>query len=289
VVTSTLGTEQTQQEPHQENVGPVSESMKTESISPSEKSTDADEKKKGKKRKSESGTNTPTQTQKKRKRGSKKKRRKGKKAQKPTQDLEEGEFEVESILDKRITTRGTEYFVKWVGFSDNENSWEPAENVFCLALIAKYEEETRQKRASRHLERIEEGEIKKSELEESEQQQPEQQQPEQQQPEQQQPEQQTEQQQPEQQPEQQTEQQQTEQQNDCGTTRMEIDQETETPLTSTHSSHDEQEKLENAQLLRQQSTTMTDTETEFSGSEEQCRPTNNDQSFTPDVVQQTSI
>jgi len=184
--------------------------------------------------------------------------------------LEQGEFEVESILDKRMTTRGTEYLVKWVGYSDNENSWEPAENVFCLALIAKYEEETRQKRASRHLERSVEGEEKQSELEQNSEQKPELQQPElqqpEQEPEQQQLEQEPGQQQPEQQQPEQPEQQQLEQQDHCGTTRMEIDQETETkietPFHSIHSSRDEQEKLENAQILRQQPTILTDTETE---------------------------
>lgn len=39
------------------------------------------------------------------------------------------EFEVEKILDKIITENGTKYFIKWKGFPNKKNTWEPVENV----------------------------------------------------------------------------------------------------------------------------------------------------------------
>jgi hypothetical protein len=42
----------------------------------------------------------------------------------------EDAWEVERIIDKRVTKRGrVQYLVKWVGYPDHENSWEPIENV----------------------------------------------------------------------------------------------------------------------------------------------------------------
>src|SRR3954463_2008038 len=43
------------------------------------------------------------------------------------------EFEVEQILDKRIKRKGRgqwiEYLVKWKGYEDYDNSWEPIDNL----------------------------------------------------------------------------------------------------------------------------------------------------------------
>jgi hypothetical protein len=39
------------------------------------------------------------------------------------------EFEVESILSHRVRLGKTSYLVKWAGFPDSENTWEPAENL----------------------------------------------------------------------------------------------------------------------------------------------------------------
>ena len=48
-----------------------------------------------------------------------------------TQDSRVGDIHmVEKILDKRVTPNGTvEYLIKWLGYSDVHNSWEPEENV----------------------------------------------------------------------------------------------------------------------------------------------------------------
>ena len=42
---------------------------------------------------------------------------------------EEEEYEVEAILNSRKKGQYIEYLVKWKGYSDAKNSWEPRENV----------------------------------------------------------------------------------------------------------------------------------------------------------------
>jgi hypothetical protein len=46
-------------------------------------------------------------------------------------DNEEGHYELETILDARLTRnkRGLQYFVKWKGYPDSENSWLPASGL----------------------------------------------------------------------------------------------------------------------------------------------------------------
>jgi len=61
-------------------------------------------------------------------------------------DLSEEEFIVEKILKMRTTKKGkVQYLLKWKGFSDNENTWEPAENLECPELIAAFMAEQKEK------------------------------------------------------------------------------------------------------------------------------------------------
>jgi len=54
--------------------------------------------------------------------------------------VEEEEFVVEKILNHRINKKGKkEYFMKWKGFTDADNTWEPAANLNCKELVEAYE------------------------------------------------------------------------------------------------------------------------------------------------------
>src|SRR5487761_1155848 len=58
----------------------------------------------------------------------------------PPPDLVEGqpEWEVEDILDSRVRRRKTQYLVKWKGYSDAHNSWEPKEHLHAPELLSTY-------------------------------------------------------------------------------------------------------------------------------------------------------
>jgi hypothetical protein len=49
----------------------------------------------------------------------------------PLPELIEGqqEWEIEQILDKRIYQGKTQYLIKWKGYLDMHNSWEPVGNI----------------------------------------------------------------------------------------------------------------------------------------------------------------
>ena len=55
----------------------------------------------------------------------------GKQYTRPPPDLVEGEeeFEVEAIIDSRIHRRKLQYLVKWKGYPQSDNTWEPVGNV----------------------------------------------------------------------------------------------------------------------------------------------------------------
>ncbi|KAI9498208.1 hypothetical protein BDB00DRAFT_925437 [Zychaea mexicana] len=58
------------------------------------------------------------------------------------EDLDEDEYEVEKILKHRSVLHGrkrlTEYYIKWKGFDDNWNTWEPDYKVDADELVNEY-------------------------------------------------------------------------------------------------------------------------------------------------------
>lgn len=52
---------------------------------------------------------------------------------------EEDEYEVEEIVEKRTKRGKVEYFIKWKGWSHDDNTWEPKANLDCKKIIEDFE------------------------------------------------------------------------------------------------------------------------------------------------------
>jgi len=62
------------------------------------------------------------------------------------QELVEEEYVVEKVVDKKILDDGgILYLIKWEGYPDSDNTWEPKENITSKTLIAQYEKSLKSK------------------------------------------------------------------------------------------------------------------------------------------------
>jgi hypothetical protein len=58
----------------------------------------------------------------------------------PAPELIDGEeeYQVEEIIDERISRRKKQYLIKWVGYPVSENSWVNAKDLHADELLAEY-------------------------------------------------------------------------------------------------------------------------------------------------------
>jgi hypothetical protein len=66
-----------------------------------------------------------------------------------SEEADEGEWEVEAIVNSRKRKGRVQYLVKWLGFSDSENSWQYEEDlVNCPEKVEEYIQRTQTKNSS---------------------------------------------------------------------------------------------------------------------------------------------
>ncbi len=71
------------------------------------------------------------------------------------EEEEEESFTVEQILDRVQYENGQVYYLlKWLGYDEEWNTWEPAENLDCTDMIQKFEHNRAMEKAARKMKNI---------------------------------------------------------------------------------------------------------------------------------------
>ncbi|XP_071479711.1 chromobox protein homolog 3-like [Diadema antillarum] len=65
------------------------------------------------------------------------------------EEEEEEVYQVEKVVGKRVNKGVVEYLLKWKGYSDEENTWEPEEHLECPELIEAYNKKAAQEKAAK--------------------------------------------------------------------------------------------------------------------------------------------
>lgn len=58
------------------------------------------------------------------------------------------EYEVEAIMDSRTTKGKTKYLIRWKGFDESDDTWEPEETLNCPDLIRAFDKKNKNKKVA---------------------------------------------------------------------------------------------------------------------------------------------
>jgi len=61
-------------------------------------------------------------------------------AEEEEEEEEDQEFEVERVVARRVVEGAPHYLIKWKGYPDSDNTWEPEENLSCPVTLKLYEQ-----------------------------------------------------------------------------------------------------------------------------------------------------
>lgn len=83
-----------------------------------------------------------------------KKKGKSEEVNEVTEELvEEEEYEVEKVLDKKVVGGKVHYLLKWKNYPESDSTWEAQEGLQCPELIEEFENTLKEKKKAKSLKR----------------------------------------------------------------------------------------------------------------------------------------